>query len=148
MIHQQEQLPLTQAFAAMPPGQRTTLPIHLLSRRRQTPVDKNGRTQRANLAPVTRDDTLQKGHIGGQIMASGGKLANAVRGSHQHHVAAIDARTGIDAPEAGRRAGGGIPDETRCGINRERSEEHTSELPTIMRISYAVFCLKKKTNIM
>src|SRR3546814_6102198 len=84
-----------------------------------TPVDKNGRTQRANLAPVTRDDTLQKGHIGGQIMASGGKLANAVRGSHQHHVAAIDARTGIDAPEAGRRAGGGIPDETRCGINRE-----------------------------
>src|SRR3546814_8284953 len=70
----------SQAFAAMPPGQRTTLPIHLLSRRRQTPVDKNGRTQRANLAPVTRDDTLQKGHIGGQIMASGGKLANAVRG--------------------------------------------------------------------
>src|SRR3546814_8657215 len=28
-----------------------------------------------------------------------------------------------------------------------RSEEHTSELPSLMRISYAVFCLKKKTNI-
>src|SRR3546814_1909152 len=27
-----------------------------------------------------------------------------------------------------------------------RSEEHTSELPSLMRISYAVFCLKKKTN--
>src|SRR3546814_3224399 len=27
-----------------------------------------------------------------------------------------------------------------------RSEEHTSELQSIMRISYAVFCLKKKTN--
>src|SRR3546814_5650357 len=27
----------------------------------------------------------------------------------------------------------------------ERSEEHTSELPSLMRISYAVFCLKKKT---
>src|SRR3546814_10749891 len=26
-----------------------------------------------------------------------------------------------------------------------RSEEHTSELQTLMRISYAVFCLKKKT---
>src|SRR3546814_3339560 len=26
-----------------------------------------------------------------------------------------------------------------------RSEEHTSELPSLMRISYAVFCLKKKT---
>src|SRR3546814_5820289 len=30
------------------------------------------------------------------------------------------------------------------GANR-RSEEHTSELQSLMRISYAVFCLKKKT---
>src|SRR3546814_5537290 len=37
---------------------------------------------------------------------------------------------------APRRAGG-----TRCA---ERSEEHTSELQSLMRISYAVFCLKKK----
>src|SRR3546814_3444718 len=29
-----------------------------------------------------------------------------------------------------------------------RSEEHTSELQSLMRISYAVFCLKKKTIIM
>src|SRR3546814_4794831 len=29
-----------------------------------------------------------------------------------------------------------------------RSEEHTSELQSLMRISYAVFCLTKKTNIM
>src|SRR3546814_18961899 len=28
---------------------------------------------------------------------------------------------------------------------RERSEEHTSELQSLMRISYAVFCLKKNT---
>src|SRR3546814_4769875 len=28
--------------------------------------------------------------------------------------------------------------------NRNRSEEHTSELQSLMRISYAVFCLKKK----
>src|SRR3546814_14523367 len=28
----------------------------------------------------------------------------------------------------------------------ERSEEHTSELQSLMRISYAVFCLKKKTD--
>src|SRR3546814_2029115 len=28
-----------------------------------------------------------------------------------------------------------------------RSEEHTSELQSLMRISYAVFCLKKKTHI-
>src|SRR3546814_990007 len=30
------------------------------------------------------------------------------------------------------------------GITRERSEEHTSELQSLMRSSYAVFCLKKK----
>src|SRR3546814_5203512 len=29
---------------------------------------------------------------------------------------------------------------------RPRSEEHTSELQSLMRISYAVFCLKKKTK--
>src|SRR3546814_3910154 len=28
----------------------------------------------------------------------------------------------------------------------QRSEEHTSELQSLMRISYAVFCLKKKTK--
>src|SRR3546814_5186643 len=30
--------------------------------------------------------------------------------------------------------------------SRYRSEEHTSELQSLMRISYAVFCLKKKKN--
>src|SRR3546814_6199269 len=48
---------------------------------------------------------------------------------------------------AGRRAagrGGGA----RCprALGR-RSEEHTSELQSLMRISYAVFCLKKKKKI-
>src|SRR3546814_8245949 len=31
--------------------------------------------------------------------------------------------------------------------NSVRSEEHTSELQSLMRISYAVFCLKKKNNL-
>src|SRR3546814_2573421 len=31
--------------------------------------------------------------------------------------------------------------------DRDRSEEHTSELQSLMRISYAVFCLKKKKTI-
>src|SRR3546814_4176041 len=31
-------------------------------------------------------------------------------------------------------------------VHPERSEEHTSELQSLMRISYAVFCLKKKKN--
>src|SRR3546814_7943303 len=32
------------------------------------------------------------------------------------------------------------------GREQSRSEEHTSELQSLMRISYAVFCLKKKKN--
>src|SRR3546814_10585510 len=36
-----------------------------------------------------------------------------------------------------------VPNDNR---DSERSEEHTSELQSLMRISYAVFCLKKKTN--
>src|SRR3546814_4004406 len=32
-----------------------------------------------------------------------------------------------------------------CRLPRARSAEHTSELQSLMRISYAVFCLKKKT---
>src|SRR3546814_5537607 len=42
-----------------------------------------------------------------------------------------------------RRAGGGF----RLGAQPRRSEEHTSELQSLMRISYAVFCLKKKKQI-
>src|SRR3546814_4694219 len=45
------------------------------------------------------------------------------------------------------RFGRGFIDEARRiggGIARRRSEEHTSELQSLMRISYAVFCLKKK----
>src|SRR3546814_2587952 len=37
------------------------------------------------------------------------------------------------------------PDRVLVAINR--SEEHTSELQSLMRISYAVFCLKKKKNM-
>src|SRR3546814_17519060 len=35
----------------------------------------------------------------------------------------------------------------RGPARRPRSEEHTSELQSLMRISYAVFCLKKKKHI-
>src|SRR3546814_7537199 len=34
----------------------------------------------------------------------------------------------------------------QAGSGRSRSEEHTSELQSLMRISYAVFCLKKKKH--
>src|SRR3546814_8062671 len=35
----------------------------------------------------------------------------------------------------------------RAGLMTDRSEEHTSELQSLMRISYAVLCLKQKTKI-
>src|SRR3546814_1687147 len=37
-------------------------------------------------------------------------------------------------------------EETHRELGDLRSEEHTSELQSLMRISYAVFCLKKKIN--
>src|SRR3546814_6860043 len=39
-----------------------------------------------------------------------------------------------------------LPLDLVCGAieDKRRSEEHTSELQSLMRISYAVFCLKKK----
>src|SRR3546814_3899399 len=45
-------------------------------------------------------------------------------------------------PRAG--AGGGAERGDAGTARRERSEEHTSELQSLLRISYAVFCLKKK----
>src|SRR3546814_4913174 len=44
----------------------------------------------------------------------------------------------------------GVADPVNLGKefkSEERSEEHTSELQSLMRISYAVFCLKKKTKL-
>src|SRR3546814_7344918 len=39
-----------------------------------------------------------------------------------------------------------IPEDDGCQDKNFRSEEHTPELQSLMRISYAVFCLTKKTN--
>src|SRR3546814_6248667 len=55
---------------------------------------------------------------------------------------------GAQAAAAG--ATGGQRDDHRsvvCAARTRRSEEHTSELQSLMRISYAVFCLKKKKHV-
>src|SRR3546814_4386742 len=58
-----------------------------------------------------------------------------------------DEREVPDAP-ASRKIGvhvrGGLKSELFDHGRQDRSEEHTSELQSLMRISYAVFCLKKK----
>src|SRR3546814_7896052 len=51
---------------------------------------------------------------------------------------------GFGAPIGGDRLDG--EGRARLPVDH-RSEEHTSELQSLMRISYAVFCLKKKNNI-
>src|SRR3546814_7540005 len=70
----------------------------------------------------------------------------------QHHVAlAVVGAQILDGPVSWRivpgRSGGAVgegdDDEVAGPV---RSEEHTSELQSLMRISYAVFCLKKKQN--
>src|SRR3546814_10237002 len=55
----------------------------------------------------------------------------------------IDQRIGLYRLARHRRATLQL---ARDGRLRPRSEEHTSELQSLMRISYAVFCLKKKKN--
>src|SRR3546814_9518777 len=46
----------------------------------------------------------------------------------------------------GAGEGGDALHEVVDALGRTRSEEHTSELQSLMRISYAVFCLKKKKH--
>src|SRR3546814_2145172 len=50
-------------------------------------------------------------------------------------------------PAGGDGSGTGRSPWRRGGQSAFRSEEHTSELQSLMRISYAVFCLKKKKKV-
>src|SRR3546814_5617925 len=64
---------------------------------------------------------------------------HSVRGPSRRHPASQRRRTR-------ENAGGGFKARVTptLSVERHRSEEHTSELQSLMRISYAVFCLKKK----
>src|SRR3546814_1586935 len=90
------------------------------------------------------------GYAGPVVYLDGDRLrrARAVHalGSHREVARRFDVRHALGKP-ADRR-GKGIS--ARHAAKRthlapiDRSEEHTSELQSLMRISYAVFCLKKK----
>src|SRR3546814_5817310 len=77
-------------------------------------------------------------------------------GTRRHHLAAVPAEAVGQAVHrhhlaegAAREAGAGDIDEIEpAGLRLElRSEEHPSELQSLMRTSYAVFCLTKKKPI-
>src|SRR3546814_5203559 len=86
---------------------------------------------------------------GGEAFDGGDRGALGLGGQHG---AGLDAAT-IDMDDAGAalagvaaHMGAGHAENVsqRLDQKRARSEEHTSELQSLMRISYAVFCLKKK----
>src|SRR3546814_9423145 len=71
------------------------------------------------------------------------RLAPGTEGGVTLHLPDGDAATIYDA--AVRYAAEGVPLVVIAG-KEYRSEEHTSELQSLMRISYAVFCFKKNNN--
>src|SRR3546814_1350028 len=68
---------------------------------------------------------------------------HTIAGGSYPEVSIVLARAWRDAMRQ-QLASGINPAEERWKQKRMRSEEHTSELQSLMRISYAVFCLKKK----
>src|SRR3546814_8575825 len=76
--------------------------------------------------------------------------AFAAQADRRHAVAAHEAElAGLidDAAQAvGEAAGAGAVDDDASDGQLARSEEHTSEFQSLMRTSYAGFCLKKKKN--
>src|SRR3546814_5613161 len=68
-------------------------------------------------------------------------------GSDERSTWLAPAWTGASSRPAGASlATRAAPAASRSGLSSSRSEEHTSELQSLMRISYAVFCLKKKNQ--
>src|SRR3546814_1669530 len=80
--------------------------------------------------------------LGGDAIADGAVAGDGA--FHQHQFAATEsgAFTSGVVVAASRR----LPGVNSQCLAFNRSEEHTSELQSLMRISYAVFCLKKKNK--
>src|SRR3546814_3588157 len=71
-------------------------------------------------------------------------------GFRPEHVSRVDEAVegrGVDETEGERRLAQRRALVVRLLRDLRRSEEHTSELQSLMRISYAVFCLKKKKQM-
>src|SRR3546814_5482665 len=84
--------------------------------------------------------------IAQRILESGGRLLVV---ADEARLEQISQGLWHAAPEtflANGRAEGDHPDIQPILLSQDRSEEHTSELQSLMRISYAVFCLKKNTH--
>src|SRR3546814_9827760 len=84
-------------------------------------------------------------HRPGQYAACLWRLAAAL-GHRLSAAAGAEGPAGTRHDRAGAAQPLGFPQPFRWRYAGNRSEEHTSELQSLMRISYAVFCLKKKNT--
>src|SRR3546814_4871571 len=85
-------------------------------------------------------------HLDDRHAGRGERLGRAACGENLDAALAEEAAELGEARLVGNREQGAL--DRRCGVDGHRSEEHTSELQSLMRISYAVFCLKKNTTIL
>src|SRR3546814_6714707 len=99
-----------------------------------TTLFRSRRDVRVQLPPHPRADPRSAFRRGGSL---GGDPARA-----RAVPAGLAARSERPVDVAPRQGQGGLRGTRRY----RRSDEHTSELQSLMRISYAVFCLKKKTK--
>src|SRR3546814_2945277 len=98
---------------------------------------------RSSGAPFWCIDGVAKGSVGIRSFSDSEK--SAMRGGWRASVEGLGlCDGGRSRGVAGLRGRGGSLGEKR---DPHRSEEHTSELQSLMRISYAVFCLKKNTQV-
>src|SRR3546814_6795832 len=79
---------------------------------------------------------------------TGIQFINVANGCATGGSAVLSAYWAIKAGEFDTALAVGFDKHPRGSFNPDRSEEHTSELPSLMRTSYAVFCLKKKQKYM
>src|SRR3546814_7073470 len=84
--------------------------------------------------------SVMRANLGPRPGGCNARFDRRATGSHRRHLQ--PAFAAIPAHRFGERLAG----VERRGPERRRSEEHTSELQSLMRISYAVFCLKKKKD--
>src|SRR3546814_10029921 len=104
-------------------------------------------TRTDTLFPYTTLFRSPPGHEGGEA-APAGRPRGGTALPRRRRPPAVRCQAAGD--HGGRPAGWQRRDLRLANSGRDglaaRSEEHTSELQSLMRISYAVFCLKKKTN--
>src|SRR3546814_4122138 len=106
-------------------------------------------TRTDTLFPYTTLFRSEEGQRGQEEDQAGRDQGDQVPPGHRRGRLPDQAAQDARVPGSGRQAQGQHPlprprDEPPG--TRSRSEEHTSELQSLMRISYAVFCLKKKKN--